>query len=84
MAKKQIYRTVIQLEVLSDEPISSGMALSEIADNCENGDFSGCSEWIVTNVPVKGIKAVKLIMAQGSMPEFFNMDDKGNEVDSDY
>jgi len=79
--KKQIYRSVIRLEVLSDEPIPEDISLASIADQCDNGDYSGMSAWKVVNTPVKGKQAVKLIEAQGSDPEFFGMDKNGNEIE---
>jgi hypothetical protein len=83
MTKKTIYRSVISFEVLSDEPIPSDMTLGDIQEECDNGSYSGVHEYIVQNEPVKGIKAVKLIKAQGSDPEFFQMDDKGNNLDDE-
>lgn len=80
MAKKTLYRSVIQLEILSEEPIES-MSLEEIAEECVNGSFSGVHEFKVQNQVVKGIKAARLTIAQGSNTEFFGMDDKGNELD---
>ena len=84
MAKKTIYRTVIKLEILSDEPISderSSMSLAGIVEECETGSFSGSHDFTIVNQKVSGKKAVSLIQNQGSDPEFFGMDDDGNEID---
>jgi hypothetical protein len=79
--KKTIYRTVIQLTVLSEEPLPKGMSLDEIDANCEDGDFCGKSEFIKTNEPLEGEDAVKAIEDTGSMTQFFQMDREGNEID---
>jgi hypothetical protein len=81
MAKKTIYKSVIIVEVLSEEPIESDMLLREIADECDTGSFSGIYEFKILNQPIKGVKASKAIMKQGSSPDFFQMDENGNEID---
>jgi hypothetical protein len=81
MTKKTIYKSVIIVEVLSDEPICGDMLLHEIAEECETGDFSGKHYYKVCNQPIKGIKAAKAIIEQGSSPEFFQMDENGNEIE---
>lgn len=78
---KTIYRTVIEIEVLSEEPIPDDMGLDEIQDECNEGSFSGIYDFKVKNQEVKGIEAVKLIKAQGTDVEFFQMDEEGNELD---
>ncbi|HLO91585.1 MAG TPA: hypothetical protein VK172_10520 [Lentimicrobium sp.] len=80
MAKKTIFRSVITLEVLSDEPIPDDISLSSIANECDNGSYSGITDYKVINQPVSGKRAVKLIHAQGSDPEFFMMDENGNDI----
>jgi hypothetical protein len=81
MAKKTIYRSVIKFEILSDEPIPDEMTLGELHDECDFGSYSGIHGYISQNKPIKGIKAVHLIKAQGSDPEFFGMDENGNDLD---
>ena len=84
--KKIIYRSVIQIEVLSPEPIPDSWCdncdlIEDIIDEYINGQYSGVREFKIKNKPVKGKKAVTLILNQGSYPGFFFMDDKGNEVE---
>lgn len=83
MAKKVLYRSVIQIEVLSEEPIPDEMTLNDIEDECNTGSFSGVHDWKVRNEKVEGIEAVKLTQAQGSSIDFFSMDENGNEIDGD-
>ena len=81
MKKKKIYRTVIQVEVLSEYPIEESLSLSDIQRECDEGDFSGKWKTIVDNQPISGKVAANFTIAQGSNPEFFQMDEDGNELD---
>ena len=81
MTKKTIYKTIIQVEVLSEEPIHESMSLDQIEEECNTGSFSGIHTIIVSNKPIKGIAAVKEMRKQGSSPEFFQMDENGNDID---
>lgn len=81
MAKKKLYRTVIQIEVLSEDPIPEGMSLDQIEEECNTGSFSGVHDFIKTNEVIEGEEAVKAVMAQGSSPDFFQMDENGDEIE---
>jgi len=83
MARKKLYRTVIEIEVLSKEPIPDDMSLDDIQDECYVGSYSGVHDWKVKNEEVEGEEAVKLVLAQGSSPDFFSMDENGNDLDSE-
>lgn len=79
--KKKIYRTVIQITVLSEEPLPDGMGLDELVANCEDGDFIGKFEDKEVNVPITGKEAAEAVIVTGSDPEFFQMDNEGNEIE---
>lgn len=80
--KKKIYRTVFQFEVLSDEPINESMSLEDIAAETTDGSMSGqFLDNPIHNEKLTGLAAVTAIKKQGSSPEFFGMDDKGNDTD---
>ncbi len=81
MAKKTIYKTVIRLEILSEEPIPENMSIDDIQEECNTGSFSGIHDITVANKPIKGIAAVKEMRKQGSDPDFFQMDENGNEIE---
>jgi hypothetical protein len=81
--KKTIYRSVIQIEVLSPTPISESSDLGDIIDEGNFGEFSITHKFTTANKPVKGMKAVDLIRNQGSDPDFFHMDNKGNEIEDE-
>jgi hypothetical protein len=77
--KKKLYKTVIQIEVLSEDPILDTMSVQSIEDECDNGDYSGMHTWITTNEVLEGQAAADATMKQGSSPDFFGMDENGNE-----
>jgi hypothetical protein len=82
MAKKPIYKHVITVEVLTDEPTDlSAMTLSGIAEEITDGGWSGIMTVDQGNIKLVGKKAVEAVKAQGSDPEFFRLDNKGNELD---
>jgi hypothetical protein len=80
MKKKKLYRTVVQFEVLSEEPIPEGLDFEEIMGECADGEYSGKSTVIVENKPIVGKRAVNMVVNQGSDPEFFRMDSRGYEI----
>ena len=80
--KPTIYRTVFQFEVLSDEPITESMSLTDIADETTNGHMSGrFLDNAVDNEALQGKAAVKAVRAQGSDPSFFMLDEDGYELE---
>lgn len=82
--KKPIYRTVIRYEILSEEPIKMMPSLDLIAENCNEGSWSGSFlEEEAINEELTGDDAVKKIYAQGSDPSFFFMDDEGNSMEDE-
>lgn len=78
--KKKLYKTVIQIEVLSEEPIES-MSLDDIQEECSNGSFSGLHTFVKSNVPIKGKVAVNECKKHGTDVDFFMMDSEGNEIE---
>jgi len=79
--KKKLYRNVIQIEVLSEEPIPEGFNVPEILQECVDGDYSGRITHKYTDQEVTGRKAAKMVMAHGTDPTFFMMNEFGNEID---
>ncbi len=73
------HRTVIQVEVLSQEPLGD-MCLAGIADQMARGNFSGRVR-TVSAVEVNGPAMANLLIGQGSDPEFFGLDEHGQEVE---
>lgn len=78
--KKKIYKTVIQIGVLSEEPIN-GMNLTRIVDEGDSGNFSIHTKDIIVDRVIVGKRAVNEMDKHGSDVEFFGMDKEGNELE---
>jgi len=80
MARK-FYRTVVSIEILSeDEPYGDGRTLEDIGYAITEGHCSG-KITTASEAEVTAPEMAKLLVAQGSDPEFFQLDENGNEVD---
>jgi hypothetical protein len=78
MARK-FYRTVIQVEILSEDKIDTdGMSLAQIGYEIVEGDWSG-RVTTVSAETLDGPAMAKALQAQDSDPEFFFLDELGNE-----
>ena len=84
MAKRKIYRTVIMLTVLSDRPLQEGMSIGDIDAECEDGDFTGKTDWQEVNTELEGEEAANAVRSTGSSTGFFLMDEDGNELNEDF
>lgn len=80
MAKKKLYKTIIQVEVLSEEPLVFN-ELDDLHEKITDGHCSGRITQPRKSTILRGIAAAKATKAQGSGVEFFSMDDKGNEIE---
>lgn len=73
------YRSVIQLEILSNDPIPPGYDLTDIVEEMTNGEYSG--RWnIAEQKEVSKEEMHELLQAQGSDPTFL---DDGYEDEED-
>jgi hypothetical protein len=81
--QKSIYKTVIEVVVISEEPLNeSEFSLSEIEYMITDGDYSG-QITIKSQDVLLGEDAVIAVKNQGSDPAFFQMDDKGFELEEE-
>lgn len=79
-SKRKFYRQVVAIEILSEEPIN--FSLAEIAEEIKNGDCSGV--WNVTeDEEIDAPTCAKLLIKQGSDPEFFQIDENGNDLEEE-
>jgi len=72
MSKRKFYRTVFQYEVLSEEPLPDCMTLEQISYETMEGHCSGMF-LETTKQEVTARSMVTLLLAQGSDPEFFGL-----------
>jgi len=81
MAKRKFFKTVLKVEILSEnKPIDDTLSLSEIAYEITEG---GCSGKVETEMAVKlsGKEMAQALQAQASDPEFFQLDEEGNDLE---
>ena len=79
MTERKFHKAVFQIEVLSEEPIGDP-ELEEIRHRTIEGDWSGEQTKLSEEV-LDGAQAAKALLAQGSSPGFFQIDDDGNDDD---
>ncbi len=81
MTKRKFYKTIIVVEVLSEDPYSPD-TLEGIARDIMTGDCVG--DWDAeTSEEVDGPAMVQLLYESGSEPGFFQLDDEGNDIDEE-
>jgi len=78
MAKK-LYRTVVMIEILSDEPYHA-TDLENIRYDITDGHCSGMISDEIRNQELTGKEAVDKVKEQGTDIGFFDMDEEGNEI----
>ena len=79
--KAKIYKSVLRVEILSEEPLPDSISLRTIDYEITNGEWSGAMDWESHNAELHGVEGVKALMDQGSDPEFFQMDEDGNKLE---
>lgn len=80
MTDRKFYKTKITFEVLSEEPIPDGMNLDQIQSECYGGSWSK-GELEMTQKELNGKQVAKELIKQGSDPEFFGINEKGEDID---
>lgn len=77
-SKRHFYRTVIEVEVLSEDPVDFG-DLAGIHAAITEGGCSG--QWKVLKTGNVGARTMaRLLKKQGSDPSFFRLTEKGEDV----
>ena len=79
MSSNTFYRTILTVEVLSEEPVSDALSLADLAREGEDGSFS----LVVTSQETTGVSSAEmatLLLAQGSDPELFLLDEDGRDL----
>jgi hypothetical protein len=79
---KTIHRSVIKIEILHEDKVDMGeQSMQHILQEITFGDWSGVMNVTKSNEPLTGKAAADATKAQGSSPEFFQMDNDGNEIE---
>jgi hypothetical protein len=71
---RKFYKTIIVIEVLSEEPVPDGITLAEIYNEFMFGDWSGKWE-IETREEMDAHEMRYALLDQGSSPDFFRLND---------
>ena len=82
MTNRKFYRSVITVEVLHEDPraLAGDITLADVHDIITTGGATG--SWHVSGGPyvLSGKQMAKLLLREGSDPEFFELDGHGNDV----
>ena len=76
--KRQFHKTTITVEVLSEGSILQVESLQELAYMITEGDCSGQFS-VGTSEALTGKQMAEALMEQHSDPEFFGLDESGND-----
>jgi riboflavin synthase len=79
MTARKFYKTVITVEVLSEEPYDE-TDLSQVSYDITEGHHSGVVK-ITSNEELTGKQAADELKAQGSDTDFFLLDENGDDVE---
>jgi hypothetical protein len=83
-SKRKFYRSVISVEVLSEDPLPPDLSLAEIHEGITTGDWSGqVDNDSRLNEEIDGPTAAKALMAQASDPGFFRRTEEGEDDDDE-
>lgn len=77
---RKFYKTIITLEILSEEQIPDDMTLDNIYAEAMDGGYSMRQVGTWKETELSGKQAVKALKKQGSDPGFFNLTNKGEEL----
>lgn len=79
-SKRTFYKTTIKLVILSEDAPPEWESLSDLASLMEEGPCSGDLD-VLSQRPITGRQAARELRKQRSEPEFFMLDDNGNDID---
>jgi len=80
MTDRKFFKTVIAIEVLSEEPIPEGMELGTIVQQAIEGDYS-MRPLQHEETELDGKQAAEALTVQGSDPGFFSLTDAGEDAE---
>ena len=80
MTKRKFFKTVFKVTVLSEEEPSGHVSLDYLAQATKDGDWCGETEMLMPK-KLNGKQAAKALLALGSEPECFQLDENGNDLD---
>ena len=76
---KKFYKTTFKIEVLSEDEFPPWMSLEQIAYEITSGGCSGFYDRVESK-ELSSKECAEELMNQGSDPEFFGIDENGNDL----
>lgn len=84
MAKKKLYKRIVTVEFLSENPmIAHSISSLVIESGCVDSDISMNIVSGGEDIQLIGDEAVNACYAHGTDTEFFQMDKQGNEIEDE-
>lgn len=80
MTKRKFYKTIVKVEILSEEPFQWDTLEDVNYAITTHGGCSGVAEDKGTKI-LNGKQIASALLKQGSDPEFFGVDEKGNDCE---
>lgn len=80
MTERKFYKATFTVEVLSEEPLDGSQSLADLSEMTMEGPCSGKCE-MKSHETLDGKQTATALQEQGSDPEFFSIDEDGNDVD---
>lgn len=78
---RKFYRTVVTVEILSEDPFDGTQDLEYIDWAITDGDCCGKQTVTVDNAELDGPAAAAFLVANGDDPEFFGLTEEGEDVE---
>ena len=80
ISERIFYRTVRQIEVISETPLSDDLTITDLDQEIIYGDSSGVVTSLVANEAIDAKQAAAALLAHGSDPEFFKLTPDGKDT----
>ena len=77
---RKFFRTVFQIEVISEDPLANDWGITQLRHQILDGDATGSVDCI-RHRQVSPKLAAQLAISQGTDPEFLFLDEDGSEAE---
>lgn len=77
--KRKFYKTVVKVEVLTEDQPAEFETLEDLSYMITEGEASGKYE-VTSSRGISARKCAEALIAQGSDPEFFQLDENGKDL----
>ncbi len=81
MTDRIFYKTIVTIEILSEDPIPDDMSMEDIVHEAMEGNYSSRTLEGTKEIVLNGKEAADALLEQGSDCGFFQLTDDGNDVE---